>query len=104
MAESAAALALSRQPLTRGWRMAAACRHADPDLFFPVSSTGRSIEQVARAKAVCADCSVRRECLQFALATHQVHGVWGGMTEEERQHSVRQRLPAGSRVVRGGGR
>ena len=62
----------------------AACRSTDPDLFFPISSSGRSVAQVAEAKAVCAGCRVRRECLAFALRTHQVHGVWGGLSEQER--------------------
>ena len=67
----------------RHWRSAAACRIADPDLFFPVSSSGPALEQVAEAKEVCARCQVRPECLAFALRTHQVHGVWGGMSEQE---------------------
>jgi Transcription factor WhiB len=29
-------------------------------------------------------CQVQGECLAFALATHQVHGVWGGLSEQER--------------------
>ena len=66
------------------WRSLAACRSADPDLFFPISSSGQSMVQVAEAKAVCAECRVRRECLAFALRTHQVHGVWGGLSEQER--------------------
>jgi WhiB family redox-sensing transcriptional regulator len=66
------------------WRMLAACRSVDPDLFFPVSSTGKSLEQADRAKAVCACCIVRRQCLAFALRTRQAHGIWGGLTEEER--------------------
>ncbi|MGH3295971.1 MAG: WhiB family transcriptional regulator, partial [Trebonia sp.] len=66
------------------WRTLAACRSADPDLFFPVSSAGRSLEQVAEAKAACACCLVRRQCLAFALRTRQAYGIWGGMTEEER--------------------
>src|ERR1700691_6293250 len=69
------------------WRQAAACRSADPDLFFPDSFSWRSSEQVARAKAVCAACIVRRQCLQYALAANETHGVWGGMTEEERSRS-----------------
>ena len=69
----------------REWWQAAACRTADPDIFFPVSTHGPGREDIARAKAVCARCPVRRQCLQFALATHQVHGVWGGTTEEERR-------------------
>lgn len=66
------------------WRSLAACRSADPDLFFPISSSGRSIAQAAEAKAICAGCPVRRECLAFALRTHQGHGVWGGLSEQER--------------------
>jgi WhiB family transcriptional regulator, redox-sensing transcriptional regulator len=69
---------------TRDWRQRAACLPADPDLFFPVSAAGQSLEQVTRAKAICARCLVRQECLAFALATGQVHGVWGGLTEQER--------------------
>lgn len=73
----------------RDWWEAAACRTADPDIFFSVSAVGPGREEITRAKAVCAACRVRRECLQFAIATRQVHGVWGGTTEEERRLHVR---------------
>ena len=43
---------------------------------------------MAEAKAVRARCLVRRQCLAFALRTRQVHGVWGGLTEEERRECV----------------
>jgi len=76
------------------WRSMAACRSADPDLFFPVSSSGRSMAQEAEAKAICAGCRVRRECLAFALRTHQAHGVWGGLSEQER-YPARSAAPAG---------
>jgi WhiB family transcriptional regulator, redox-sensing transcriptional regulator len=66
------------------WRAAAACRSADPDLFFPVSDFGKGLDQAAQAKAICAGCRVRRPCLAFALRTRQVHGIWGGLTERER--------------------
>jgi len=66
------------------WRSLAACQFAEPDLFFPISSSGPSGPQVAQAKAICAGCPVRRQCLAFALRTHQVDGVWGGLTEQER--------------------
>jgi WhiB family redox-sensing transcriptional regulator len=69
----------------RDWWKSAACEGADPELFFPVSAVGPGEADVARAKAICAGCGVRRECLQFALATRQLHGVWGGTTEQERQ-------------------
>ena len=40
--------------------------------------------QVAEAKAICAGCQAQRECLAFALRTHRAHGVWGGLSEQER--------------------
>ena len=79
------------------WRQRAACLPVDPDLFFPVSAEGRSLEQVARAKAVCARCRVRRECLAFALGTGQAHGVWGGLSEQERR-PTRNTAPASSKI------
>ncbi len=48
----------------REWRMNAACRGVDPELFFPAAEGGPARDaQVAAAKAVCARCPVRRECL-----------------------------------------
>jgi WhiB family transcriptional regulator, redox-sensing transcriptional regulator len=72
------------------WRSAAACRSADPDLFFPISDSGPAREQAAKAKAICATCRVRRECLAFALRTGQVYGIWGGTTEHERATARRR--------------
>ena len=74
------------------WRSAAACRSADPEVFFPISNSGKSLEQIAKAKAICAGCPVGRECLAFALRTHQVYGIWGGATEEERDVAGRGAL------------
>ena len=72
-----------------GWRRSAACRSADPELFFPVSSDGPSRAQEDQAKAVCRSCAVRRACLQYALAANEVYGVWGGMAEGERRLAIR---------------
>ena len=72
------------------WRELAACRHGDPELFFPVSESGRSLAQVAMAKAICTRCPVRLKCLAFALGTGQEHGVWGGMSEQKRRQPARK--------------
>lgn len=72
------------------WRSRAACLAADPELFFPVGTTALAAEQAMEAKAVCADCPVRRECLDWALVTKQDHGVWGGLDEFERRAERRQ--------------
>ncbi|MBW5249936.1 WhiB family transcriptional regulator [Streptomyces poriferorum] len=67
------------------WRMLAACREEDPDLFFPIGSTGPALVQAEDAKAVCRSCPVRQECLRWALDNGQDAGVWGGLDETERR-------------------
>src|SRR5258708_883579 len=67
------------------WRGEAACAHIEPDLFFPVGVTGPAVPQIAAAKAVCEHCTVRSQCLEFAITTNQEYGVWGGTSEEERR-------------------
>jgi WhiB family redox-sensing transcriptional regulator len=47
------------------WGRQAACRSADPELFFPVSGRGAA-EPVVRAKALCGARRVRRQCLRMA--------------------------------------
>ena len=80
------------------------CQLVDPELFFPISAAGKSLEQIAEAKMVCARCLVQPECLTFAQRTGQAHGIWGGLTEEERVRVARSgnRLNAAAvRVLRG---
>ena len=73
------------------WRQDGACRGADVNVFFPETEDD---EAVAPAKAICASCPVRVECLEFALATRQDDGVWGGLTETERRRLRRRRREA----------
>lgn len=73
------------------WRNEASCRDADPDLFFPIGTTGIAVEQVDTAKRICGSCLVREPCLEFALASNQDAGVWGGLTEDERRTLKRAR-------------
>ena len=74
------------------WRCQAACRDTDPDLFFPVGSTGLALEQIESAKVVCQKCHSQTACLEFALATNQDSGIWGGKSEEERRQLRRLRV------------
>jgi WhiB family redox-sensing transcriptional regulator len=78
------------------WRSRGACLSADPDLFFPISATGSSADQVAAAKAICAGCQVLSDCLSFALAQLDMHGIWGGTTDDERKRLRQARVDAGS--------
>lgn len=73
------------------WRHFSACRDTDPDLFFPVGTTGPALEQIANAKAVCQTCDVQGLCLEYAVTTNQDSGVWGGTSEEERRQMRRAR-------------
>ena len=67
------------------WRDLARCRDEDPELFFPIGTSGPALAQVERARAVCRRCPVMDECLQWALSTGQNAGVWGGLTADERR-------------------
>ena len=83
----------------RRWRDRAACRDVDPDLFFPVGNTGPALLDIKEAKAVCRRCDVVDICLQWALDERQDHGVWGGMSEDERRTMVRRAARSRARSV-----
>ena len=71
----------------RDWRRLARCRGDAGVDFYPPFGGERKRERVAReqrAKAVCATCPVSAECLEQAVATGERHGVWGGLTFDER--------------------
>lgn len=68
------------------WMDDALCAQTDPDMFFP--EKGGSTEN---AKKVCAACTVRLECLEYALRHNERHGIWGGMSRTERVRFVRRR-------------
>ncbi|MBO0847844.1 MAG: WhiB family transcriptional regulator [Pseudonocardia sp.] len=72
------------------WRQRASCRNEDPELFFPVGTSGPALLQVAEAKAVCQSCPVADECLMFALRNGADAGVWGGLSEDERRELARR--------------
>ena len=80
------------------WRRDAVCRDTDPDLFFPVGTTGYALVQIDKAKQVCGDCPVSTDCLQYALDTNQDSGIWGGTSEEERRN-IRRRMAGRTRVA-----
>ncbi|WP_124039790.1 WhiB family transcriptional regulator [Neoactinobaculum massilliense] len=72
------------------WRRRASCLNEDPELFFPVGSTGQAAHQIEHAKSICAACPVMSNCLAYALETGQEAGIWGGMSEEERRSTRRR--------------
>jgi WhiB family redox-sensing transcriptional regulator len=72
-------------PNSDNWRSFAACRETDPELFFPLGTSGPWLVQTEQAKAVCRRCPAVEWCLEWALETRQDSGVWGGLSEEERR-------------------
>ncbi len=74
------------------WRVNASCCDTDPDLFFPIGTTGQAIEQINQAISVCMGCPAQLQCLEFALRTNQDTGIWGATSEETRRHLRRTYL------------
>jgi WhiB family transcriptional regulator, redox-sensing transcriptional regulator len=76
------------------WREEAACKGLDTGIFFPSTDA-----EAGAAKLVCAGCPVRDACLEWALASRQEDGVWGGMTDNERRRLRRRRRDAARRAA-----
>lgn len=73
------------------WMADGNCVGLDPERFFP----GRGAS-TRPARAVCHGCPVREECLEFAMATGEKEGVWGGRSERERRR-LRTKRPMAPR-------
>ncbi len=65
---------------TEPWTVDALCAQVDVgDLFFP--DKGANPRQ---AKQVCQACPVTAQCLDYAMATRDNYGIYGGLTPRER--------------------
>ena len=75
------------------WLDGAACRGMNAQLFFgPEGEKGQDREiRAAKAKAICAQCPVREQCLDYAFRNSIKHGIWGGLNNEERTRERRRR-------------
>lgn len=71
------------------WRSRALCK-GKTKIFFVETVIGVTI-----AKQWCAGCPVRERCLDYAMTTRQEHGVWGGLSEQERVGRQRAVRPGG---------
>jgi WhiB family redox-sensing transcriptional regulator len=76
------------------WMDRASCQDSPPDVFFPNVGRGRGNRAIqaalSRAKAICAFCPVKTDCLNYALEHRIEDGIWGGASEEERRAIRRQ--------------
>ena len=84
------------------WQMEGACRETGSTVFFhPEGERGPARRnRDAAAQAVCATCPVIRQCREHALRVREPYGVWGGLTEDDRERIYAEersrRLPAAS--------
>lgn len=79
---------MSTQQVDDLWQARAACKGPNTLIFFPPSHYERKDEREAReakAKSICGGCPVRRQCLDYAVAIREPHGIWGGLNETERR-------------------
>jgi WhiB family redox-sensing transcriptional regulator len=86
---------VSAQRAEESWQVKAACRGPHASVFFPPPQFERKEEKLdreGRAKAICASCPVKRECLEYAVNIREVHGIWGGLNENERRQMLAQRV------------
>lgn len=74
------------------WQSKSACKDQDTSLFFYEDNERGEIKdkRIAAAKQICDGCSVKTQCLEFALQIKEDYGIWGGLTPEER-YTIRRR-------------
>jgi len=70
------------------WMELANCRGLDTNVFYPAETDGPTVQ---RAVQVCRGCDVQAECLAYALSIGEQWGIWGGLTEHQRQRLRRSR-------------
>lgn len=75
-------------PRKADWRDQAACAELDPEIWFPQPGDTASVHE---AKKVCFGCPVMNDCARYALQTRQMTGVWGGLSEQQRNTLLKKR-------------
>ncbi len=81
----------------RSWQTTGLCRGNHSYLFFPPSTVERKDERErreAKAKAICAVCPVKVQCLEFAMKIKEPYGIWGGLTEADRRQVLAREAAA----------
>jgi WhiB family redox-sensing transcriptional regulator len=80
------------------WQEDAACKGQPLDLFFDPEGREPEGQKEARhkkAKAICAGCPVRTQCLDYAIGQPEKYGRWN-LDEDERAHERRRRMKTAS--------
>ena len=79
---------MSAQRIDDDWQLRAACRGPQSAVFFPPGTFERKEDKLNRelqAKEICRTCPVKRPCLDYAIEIREPHGIWGGLSENERK-------------------
>lgn len=86
------------------WQQRGSCRGMDPAVFYhPDGERGRArTARERRAKEICHECPVLPQCRHFALTNGEVHGIWGGMSEDERYNTWRRARGRAASAARAG--
>lgn len=78
--------------LSTDWMERAACAglaDSTNDPWFPPVGNAKAKTEMARR--ICGHCPVREECLNYAIEGRIEHGLWGGLTRNERRKVMRDR-------------
>ncbi|HZP54977.1 WhiB family transcriptional regulator [Actinocrinis sp.] len=73
------------------WMLDGACNDENPALFQPIGESALYSDQIEEARTVCSECCVMPLCREYALETRQPSGIWGGLTERDREQELRRR-------------
>lgn len=78
------------------WQALGSCNTMDPEFFFHPEGErgGPRRRRIERAKRICRACPVLEDCREYALSHNEPYGVWGGLSEEERNRVTRERRRA----------
>ena len=83
------------------WRGYAKCADSDTETYYPPRSRERYKPIADQSKGVCkghdtgTECPVRTQCLTYAIAKDELHGIWGGLSHRERNALVKKWALAG---------
>lgn len=81
---------LDPRPDDWAWQQKGLCREVTSDIFFYEDQERGENKQarISQARAICSICPVKNECLEFSIRTNQSHGMWGGLTQDERKELI----------------
>ncbi len=74
--------------VAQAWQEQALCAGTDTADFFPASWEHRKAK---RAKTLCQGCPVVNECAEDAIPDRHRCGIWGGMSERDREAARAER-------------